>query len=601
MSTQKYLNGLQSIQRILTEFEHVLEYDQHKEDFLSYYKPDYIFRGVSTYKHEQSESKKDLLRIRSGAAVRLSNSFEQYHYAQYIAYIKDLISSAKNKFPRNYGGKLSDLDILADLQHNGAATCLVDFSKNILISIWHACQDGTWYKSKKDTKDEPEEDFFAPNSILQKRIFPQNAKISNHDGLLYCYNITDELLIKKSLTIVTDQISKKDIGDLLMRTQKVSDIQAQTQYKFWMWTPSNINERISHQNSVFIFGLERFWVHKHGVKIIVIPNKEKDNILLVLKDIFDISAPSIYHDSNGYADSQGKLKKIIEPISEKGEEGYNYSRYLKGVKNLLKGNLNVANGFFQQCQENTGNPYFNADLLYSKALFYEKSEKPEFAFSLLEASFKQCEDGLTNYPISNNDMKELFYSKQIQICRKMLSVSYQIRTYNECKNICKKIIQITKNSSKYSLYESTNAYCKLVIIESQILYRLNTGNTDYSNVCNHVNQFIDSHNKENSERKCIAVFFKHLVNLIESKNDDLEKKYEEARVELKKEFNNIKHPSYNPWIFSDLKTLISEKTYDKKQHILLRYIGCIENFFDMNNNKYLTDNNIEVMSGLTSN
>ena len=96
-------------------------------------------------------------------------------------------------------------------------------------------------------------------------------------------------------------------------------------------------------------------------------------------------------------------------------------------------------------------------------------------------------------------------------------------------------------------------------------------------------------------------FFKHLVNLIESKNDDLEKKYEEARVELKKEFNNIKHPSYNPWIFSDLKTLISEKTYDKKQHILLRYVGCIENFFDMNNNKYLTDNNIEVMSGLTSN
>ena len=179
----------------------------------------------------------------------------------------------------------------------------------------------------------------------------------------------------------------------------------------------------------------------------------------------------------------------------------------------------------------------------------------------------------------------------------MLSVSYQIRTYNECKNICKKIIQITKNSSKDSLYESTNAYCKLVIIESQILYRLNTGNTDYSNVCNHVNQFIDSHNKENSERKCIAVFFKHLVNLIESKNDDLEKKYEEARVELKKEFNNIKHPSYNPWIFSDFKTLISEKTYDKKQHILLRYVGCIENFFDMNNNKYLTDNNIEVMSG----
>ena len=37
--------------------------------------------------------------------------------------------------------KLSDLELLAKLQHHGAATCLIDFTGNPLVALWFACQE----------------------------------------------------------------------------------------------------------------------------------------------------------------------------------------------------------------------------------------------------------------------------------------------------------------------------------------------------------------------------------------------------------------------------------------------------------------------------
>ena len=38
------------------------------------------------------------------------------------------------------GRELKDLEILAELQHLGAATCLIDFTYNAQIALWFACQ-----------------------------------------------------------------------------------------------------------------------------------------------------------------------------------------------------------------------------------------------------------------------------------------------------------------------------------------------------------------------------------------------------------------------------------------------------------------------------
>ena len=40
---------------------------------------------------------------------------------------------------------IEDLEILAEFQHYGAATCLMDFTHNALVALWFAC--------KKNSKD----------------------------------------------------------------------------------------------------------------------------------------------------------------------------------------------------------------------------------------------------------------------------------------------------------------------------------------------------------------------------------------------------------------------------------------------------------------
>ena len=44
------------------------------------------------------------------------------------------------KFDHKYGRDLSDLEILGELQHFRAATCLIDFTFNPLVALWFACQ-----------------------------------------------------------------------------------------------------------------------------------------------------------------------------------------------------------------------------------------------------------------------------------------------------------------------------------------------------------------------------------------------------------------------------------------------------------------------------
>ncbi|MBE4107803.1 FRG domain-containing protein, partial [Vibrio parahaemolyticus] len=74
-----------------------------------------------------------------------------------IRYEKTLLQHATHRGYRYENGKeLSDFELLAKLQHHGAATRLVDFTRNALIGIWFACSENaqksgllvafdTWY------------------------------------------------------------------------------------------------------------------------------------------------------------------------------------------------------------------------------------------------------------------------------------------------------------------------------------------------------------------------------------------------------------------------------------------------------------------------
>ena len=57
-------------------------------------------------------------------------------------YIVQLLESAGLQgFRERQDRRLSDLELMAELQHYGAATCLIDFTTNALIALWFACEE----------------------------------------------------------------------------------------------------------------------------------------------------------------------------------------------------------------------------------------------------------------------------------------------------------------------------------------------------------------------------------------------------------------------------------------------------------------------------
>ena len=63
--------------------------------------------------------------------------------SDYIRYHVNLIANARKY---GYGGlsansNLNDLEMLAEIQHYGGATCLTDFSTNFLTALWFASED----------------------------------------------------------------------------------------------------------------------------------------------------------------------------------------------------------------------------------------------------------------------------------------------------------------------------------------------------------------------------------------------------------------------------------------------------------------------------
>lgn len=90
----------------------------------------YLWRG---------QSNADWL-IHSGAYRRLKLSMDAVTEKHMQSYERLLLQRAEHQGYRYENGmRLSDFELLAKLQHHGAATRLIDCSRNMLVSLWFAC------------------------------------------------------------------------------------------------------------------------------------------------------------------------------------------------------------------------------------------------------------------------------------------------------------------------------------------------------------------------------------------------------------------------------------------------------------------------------
>ena len=457
--------GMKYLEEILSEVICIVDTAGKKNKF--YESPQFIFRGITQFypsekkikniidalkvkdkniplEDELDYVKKDL--IKSSLAVRLRDTSDAivenraYIRAHYVDALETMIKKAKNMYPNKYTAEMSDLDVLADIQHYGGATCLVDFSKNILTSIWFACST------------DPES-----------------------NGFLYCYNVTEDMIYNDALTQVREEDENRNIHELLAQTYKETNVCSDVDTRFCLWEPSKKNNRIFRQDSVFLFGIEPFKVEEHAISVIGIKAEWKQKILAAMKSIFNISGSTVYSDYVGFASNANKKR----PYRKLGE-----STYSRGYANMIIGNYWSAMEFLKLSEVDAYKEAWDKrkllELHFSLGVCYKglgKQDETEYyrENALLEYGqvIKLAKAIITDKTIKRR--KDYYQHKVMRSYNARLSLMYDLGRFEdaiaECGAVKKEIeekdgILYDYNNNHMQL---TSKYCDFSILELQVL------------------------------------------------------------------------------------------------------------------------------------
>ena len=222
-----------------TEISTLTEFTEWTEQFS---RGQYLFRGVSNKKYK----------IEASASRRLEE--DNNNPAKLLKINEEMISDARLQgHDLKNGQRLSDLELLAELQHYGAATCLIDFTHSAQVALWMACQQ----RSKWDV-----------------------------NGKVFAVRVDNPVLFKK----VTPNTVQEKLDYFFEPDER-------RKYSLFQWQPKQQNNRIIAQQSVFLFG---------GAKIeaeveCIILKSNKEAILTSLKKSAGITEARMFPDFDGFA------------------------------------------------------------------------------------------------------------------------------------------------------------------------------------------------------------------------------------------------------------------------------------------------------------
>ena len=205
----------------------------------------YLFRGVPNTEYG----------IQASAYRRPKENARSFE--KFLQINKDLISEARLRgHGEKDGRKLGDLEILAELQHHGAATGLIDFTYNAQIALYFACQkDFKWERSSGDSEEAP-------------------------DGKVYVVcNDPD-----KFQKIAPDKL-ENSVDDFFRESQ------------LYHWAPGYHNNRVLAQQSIFLFGYPEI----DEDAACIIKENGKQNILFELERVSGITQAMLFPDFDGFA------------------------------------------------------------------------------------------------------------------------------------------------------------------------------------------------------------------------------------------------------------------------------------------------------------
>ena len=246
----------------------------------------YVFRGI----------RNEAYPIRASAYRRLKE--DDRDFEKFLQINKDLIEETTLRgYNERNGRPLNELEMLAELQHHGAATCLIDFSYSAQIALWFAC--GQDSKTSKD----------CDSKTLQDCKNPPNGKV------FAVYNQLPNFKKVKS-NMLTDKID-----DFLQDAEN---------FPLHYWQPRQQNNRIIAQQSIFLFGRPEF---EADAECVILGNA-KDNIQTELKQVSGITEAMLFPDFEKFA----SLRGADEPYT--GLSAHEYRELARGE--FQEGNYSEA-------------------------------------------------------------------------------------------------------------------------------------------------------------------------------------------------------------------------------------------------------------------
>jgi FRG domain len=186
---------------------------------------------------------------------------------------KEVVERARSA---GLGEDLCELELLARLQHHGAATRLLDCTRSAFVALWFAC------------RSEPEK-----------------------DGLLLGFRLQEHAVH------LNTEMLRWDIDKLLTHAKG----------KLLWWQPRDLSRRISAQQAVFVFGpvVDEAWGSMRlgdgeidvgdvgkvpGAALMLIPAGLKATLNATWSDLFGFTEESLFPDFDGFAQAHGVARRF---------------------------------------------------------------------------------------------------------------------------------------------------------------------------------------------------------------------------------------------------------------------------------------------------
>ena len=216
---------------------------------------EYLFRGVPN----------ETYGIQASAFRRPKNNRD---FKKFVEINKSLIEDAcLQGLAEKNGRELEDLEILAELQHHGAATCLIDFTYSAQVALWFACG--------QDPKNQP------------------NGNPPHGKGLAVRKN-------RDKFEKITPDLLKEKIDYFLQDGETA---------RLYQWQPQHLNNRIIAQQSILLFGHFQFEADEECI----IQEGSKQDILTELQEVAGITEAMLFPDFGGFARLRSESISYVEP------------------------------------------------------------------------------------------------------------------------------------------------------------------------------------------------------------------------------------------------------------------------------------------------